>query len=58
MEKVKWSEKETNRNVLELIGDKSTLLHGTNVIWIGHILRRNLLHRDACGGEMTEVKGV
>ena len=40
MEKVKWSEKETNEQVLECIGEKTTLLN--NILqrkanWIGHI---------------------
>ena len=41
---IKWSEKLTNEQVLERIGEKMTLLN--NIIsrkanWIGHILRRN-----------------
>ena len=50
MEKIKWSEKVTNEQVLERVGEKSTLLNNilhrkTN--WIGHILRRNCLLHDA-----------
>ena len=60
MEKIKWSEKVTNEQVLDRIGEKRTLLN--NILrrkanWIGHILRRNCLH-DAIEGQMTEVKGV
>ena len=48
MEKIKWSEKITNEQVLDRIGEKITLIN--NILcrkgnWIGHILRRNcLLH--------------
>ena len=61
MEKIKWSEKVTNEQVLERIGEKRTLLN--NILcrkanWIGHILRRNCLLRDVIEGQMTEVKGV
>ena len=61
MEKIKWSEKETNEQVLDLIGEKRTLLN--NILrrkanWIGHILRRNFLLPDAIEGQMMEVKGV
>ena len=61
MEKIKWSEKVTNEQVLERIGEKRTLL--SNILrrkanWIGHILRRNCLLHDAIEGQMTEVKGV
>ena len=59
MEKIKWSEKVTNEQVLEHIGDKRTLLNNIlhrNANWIGHILRRNCLFHDAIEGQMTEVK--
>ena len=55
------SEKVTNEEVLDLIGEKRTLL---NIIlrrkanWIGHILRRNCLLHEIIEGQMTEVKGV
>jgi hypothetical protein len=60
MVKIKWSEKVTNEQVLDHIGEKRTLLN--NILsrtanWIGHILRRNCLH-DAIEGQMMEVKGV
>ena len=48
MEKIKWSEKVTNEQVLGRIREKRTLLN--NILrrkanWIGHILRRKcLLH--------------
>ena len=50
MEKIKWSEKVTNEQVLDLIGGKRTLINNilrTKVNWIGHILRRNCLLHDA-----------
>ena len=61
MEKIKWSKKVTNEQVLGRIGEKSTLLN--NILrrkanWIGHILRRNCLLHDTIQGKMTKVKGV
>jgi len=61
MEKIKWSEKVTNEQVLDRIGEKRTFLN--NILrrkanWIGHILRRNCLLHDAIEGQMMEVKGV
>ena len=61
MEKIKWSEKVTNEQVLDRIGEKRTILN--NIIrrkanFIGHILRRNCLLHDAIERQMTEVKGV
>ena len=61
MEKIKWSEKVTNEQVLDRIGEKRTLLN--NILrrkanWVSHILRRNCLLHDAIEGQMTEVKGV
>ena len=58
MEKIKWSEKVTNEQDLERIGEKRTLL---NILrkkdnWIGLILRRNYLLHDVIEGQMTEVK--
>ena len=61
MEKIKWSEKVTNEQVLDRIGEKRTLLNNIlrrKVNWIGHILRRNCLLHDSIKGQMTEVKGV
>ena len=46
MEKIKWSEKLTNEEVLENIGEKRTLLNDILHIkanWIGHILRNFLM---------------
>ena len=61
MEKIKWSEKVINEQVLDRIGEKRTVIN--NILlrkanWIGHILRRNCLLHDAIEGQMTEVKGV
>ena len=61
MEKIKWSEKVTNEQVLESIGEKRTLLNNILrriVNWVGHILRRNGLLHDAIEGQMTKVKGI
>ena len=61
MEKIKWSEKVTNEQVFDRIGEKRTLLN--NILrrkanWIGLILRRNCLLLDAVEGQMTELKGI
>ena len=58
---MKWSEKGSNEQVLERIGEKRTLLN--NILrrkanWIGHILRINCLHHDTIEGKMTEENGV
>ena len=61
MEKIKWSERVTNEQVLEHIEEKRTLLNSIlrrKVNWIGHILRTNYLLHDAIEGHMMEVKGV
>ena len=61
MEKIKWSEKVTNEQVIDLIGEKRTLINNIQprkANWIGHILRRNCLLHDAIEGQMMEVKGV
>ena len=55
------SEKVTNEQVLQRVGEKRTLLN--NILrrkanWIGHILRRNCPLHDAIEGQMTEVKGI
>jgi hypothetical protein len=61
MDKIKWSEKVTNEEVLERIVVKRTLL---NIIlrrktnWVGHILRKNFLLYDATEIKITEAKGV
>ena len=61
MEKIKWSEKVTNEEVLERRGDKRTLLNNNlhrKANWVGHVLRRNCLLHDAIEGQLAEVKGV
>jgi hypothetical protein len=45
-ETIKWSDKVTNEQVLESVGEKRTFLNNIlrrKVNWIGHILRRNCL---------------
>ena len=59
MEKIKWSEKVTNEQVIDRIGEKRTLLN--NILrrkanWIGHVFKINCLVHDAIDGQMTEVK--
>ena len=61
MEKIKWSEKVTNEQVLDRIGEKKTLLNKIlrkKAKSIGHTLRRNFLHHVGIEGQMTEVKEV
>ena len=61
MEKIKWSEKVTNEQVLDLTGEKRTLMNNTlrrKANWIVYILRRNCLLHDTIEEQMTEVKGV
>ena len=60
MEKIKWSEKVTNEDVLERIGEKTLLnkILRTKDNWIGHILRRNCLLHDAIEVQIKEVKRV
>ena len=60
--KIKWSEKVTNEQVLDHIGEKRRTLIN-NILrrkanWIGHILRRNCLLHDAIEGQAMKVKGV
>ena len=45
----------------EHVGKKRRILNNNlhrKVNWIGHILRRNCLLRDAIDGQMAEVEGV
>ena len=56
MKKIKWSEKVTNEQVLDRIGEKMTICRKAN--WICRTLRRNYLFHDVIEGQMTEVKGV
>jgi hypothetical protein len=61
MEKIQWSEKVTNDQVLERVGEKRTLLNNflrRKANWIGHILRRNCVLHDVLEEQMTEVKEV
>ena len=53
MEKIKWSDKVTNEQVLERRREKRTLLNNIlrrKVIWIDHILRGNCLLYDPTEG--------
>ena len=56
MKKIKWSEKVTNEQVLDHIGEKRTLLNIIHIkaFWIGHILRKNFLCHDAIEEQMNE----
>ena len=55
MEKIKWSEKVTNEEILERLGEKRTLLN--NILRrkanrIRHIVRRSCLLHDAIEGQI------
>ena len=62
MEKIKWSEKVANAQVLERrLHEKGG--HLINILrrkinWIGHILRRSCLLHDSIERQMVEGKGV
>ena len=61
MEKIKWSEKVTNEQLLECIGEKRTLLNNIQCRkgnWIDHILRGSCLLHDNIEGQMKELKGL
>jgi hypothetical protein len=58
MEKIKWSQKVTNEQVLERKGEKKNNILRRKANLIGHILTRNCLLHDVIEGQMTEVKGV
>ena len=59
--RIKWSEKVTNEEVLEHIGEKKMFVDNilcTKANCVGHILSRICLLCDAIEEQMTEVKGV
>ena len=58
MEKIIWPEKVRNEQVLELLGEKGTLLNNIlcrKVNWIGNILRRDFLPHDTIEGQMAKM---
>ena len=61
MEKIKLSEKETNEEILKLIGEERTLLNRIlrrKANWIYHKLRINCLFHGATVAWKAEVKEV
>ena len=61
IEKIKWSEKVSNVQVLKRIREKRTLLNNilrTKANWIDDILRRNCFLHDNIECQMTEVNEV
>ena len=59
MEKIKWSEKIMNENVLECMVEKRMLLNNIfdqKANWFSHILRRNHLLHDTIEGKMTRER--
>ena len=61
MEKIKWSEKVTNEEIIERIREERTLFNTIvrrKANWIGHILGKNFLLHDAIEEQMTKVKEI
>ena len=58
MEKIKWSDKVTNKQVLDRIGENRTFLNNILRRKANWILRTNYLLHDAIEGQMMEVKSV
>ena len=61
LEKIQFSDKTTNEEVFEHIGENKTLFN--NILrrkanWICHILRRNYLLHDDIEGQITKVTGA
>jgi hypothetical protein len=60
MEKIKWTEKITNEEVLSRVDEKRTILDTIfqrKKNWIGHILRRNCLLHDVIEGKLEGRRG-
>ena len=60
MEKIKWTDRVSNEEVLRRVGEQRTLI--TTVLkrkanWIGHILRRNCLLQDVIEGRIETNNG-
>ena len=61
MEKIKWSEKVSNEQVLDRIVEKRALLNNIphrKAIWFRHIMRRSCLLHDAIEEYTKDLKGV
>jgi hypothetical protein len=58
LEKIKWSEKVIDEEVLERIGEKRINIMHTKANWIGQILKINCLFHDTIEGQVTEMKAV
>ena len=56
-EKINLSEKVTNEEFIESIGERNNILP-RKANWFDHILKRNCLLHNAIEGQMLEVKGV
>jgi hypothetical protein len=55
MEKISWTEKKSNEEVLQMVGEKMTLVNAIvcrKKNWIGHILRHDGLLREVIEGKM------
>jgi hypothetical protein len=55
MEKVSWTDRVTNREVLHSVKEERTILctiKGRKAKWIGHILRRNCLLKHVIEGKI------
>jgi hypothetical protein len=55
MERISWVERRTNVEILQLVGEKRSLMdtiRGRQKKWIGHILRSDTLLKDIIEGRM------
>ena len=63
MEKISWTDRVKNEEVLHTVKTERNILHTVNrrkANWIGHMLRRNCLIKHVTGGEIEgriEVMG-
>ena len=60
MERIKWTDRVRNEEVLRRVGQKRTLLKAIRkrkINWLGHILRRDCLQRRVMEGKIEGKKG-
>ena len=61
MENIKWSEKITNEQVIDRIGERRTLINNIlcrKVSWMVIFHERNFLLHDVIQGQIMELKGI
>ena len=60
MEKISWTEKITNEEVLERVGEERQLIkliRNRKKNWVGHVLRGDLLLKEVMEGRMEGKRG-